>query len=395
MYHTGTRSEESFTLDALREEGEWAGSRTHLVDDTNLGAYLVRLFDAATNRLIFSRGFSSLFGEWRTTDEAKAISRTMHESVLVPMPRGRSYVSLATRDPGNLFREIFQAEVDPASYHVVRERRCGGEGLMDVAVTGPVSERLDILILGDGYTASESEKFRRDARRFTRILLGRPPFAENRGRMNLRALWTPSLETGTDEPRKGIFRSTAAGTAFNTFDIERYLTAPDNRLVRDLASCAPYDRMLILVNTSRYGGAGIHDLWAVTASDNEYSDYVTVHEFGHALAGLGDEYFTSAVAYNEFYPQGVEPWEPNITALAPRGRPKWEAMLGAGVPVPTPPDGARYGSVVGVFEGAGYAAKGLYRPALDCMMFSKGYAPFDPVCRRAIEDVIARYAEGP
>jgi len=395
LHHFGTRAEEAFSLDSLREEGPWAGSRSNLVDETNMGVYLARLYDAATNREIFSRGFASLFGEWRTTDEAKAAPRTMHESVLVPMPRGRAYFTISSRDSRNVFREVFHAEIDPNSRQIVRETRCPREGIIDVAVSGQAAERLDILIVGDGYTAAEAEKFRRDAGRFTRILLGFSPFSENRGRINIRALWAASRDHGTDEPRKGVFRDTAAGTSFNTFDIERYLTAPDNRRLRDLASCAPYDRMLILVNTSRYGGAGIHDLWAVAASDNEYSDYVAIHEFGHALAGLGDEYFTSAVSYNEFYPLGVEPWDRNITALVPDGRPKWETKLTPGVPVPTPPDAVKYGAVTGVFEGAGYAAKGLYRPALNCMMFSKGYAPFDAVCRKGIEDVISHHAGAP
>jgi hypothetical protein len=404
LYHTGDRAVESFSLDSLREEGPWAGSRIHLVDETNFGSCLARVFDLRTNRLVFSRGYSSLFGEWRTTDEAKSSRMTMSESLLIPMPRSAVYVSLSTRDERNTFHEVFHLAVDPRSNRIVRERVCpaapresgSGGGIEEIAVTGPLSDRLDILFVADGYTAPEAEKFRRDARRFTRILLGITPFRENAGRINVRSLFVPSVESGTDEPRKGIYRATSAQTSFNTFGIERYLTAPDNLKLRDLAACAPYDRMIVLVNTSRYGGAGIHDLWAVTASDNEYGDYVTVHEFGHALAGLGDEYFTSSVAYNDSYPKGVEPWEPNITALIPDARPKWEAMLTPGVPIPTPVDAKRYGgSVVGAFEGAGYAAKDLYRPSLDCMMFSKGYAPFDPVCRRAVETILDRYAASP
>jgi hypothetical protein len=395
LVHAGSRSEESYSLDALREEGPWAGPRAGLVDDSNAGAALLRLFDAATNRLIFSRGFSTYFGEWRTTDEARTSSRALHETVLVPMPRRRAYASLAVRGPGNLFREILVAEVDPASPRIVREAACVGAEVVDVAVTGPPSGRLDLLVIAEGYTAAGMEKFRRDARRIAGRLLDVTPFRENRSRISVRALAVPSAESGTDEPRKGIFRRTAAGTTFNTFGIERYLTAPDNRALRDLAACAPYDRILVLVNSARYGGAGIHDQWAVVTSDNEYTDYVLIHEFGHALAGLGDEYFTSAVAYNEFYPAGVEPWEPNISALLPGGRPKWSDLLPTDVPVPTPPDPNRFAKAAGAFEGAGYAAKGLFRPALDCMMFSKGYAPFDPVCARALVRTIDRHAPPP
>ncbi len=395
LYHTGCRAEEEFTLDSLRVEGSWAGSRHSLLDDTNLGAYLFRMSDAATGRPIFSRGFSSLFGEWRTTGEAASIRRTMHETVLAPMPREPARITLAARGLDNAFTEIFSTAIDPLSRSIIRESPCLPDGLIDITVTGTPSRRLDILIVGEGYRADQAEKFRRDARRFARLVLDFPPFRENRDRIDVRALRAPSVQSGSDEPRKGIFRKTAVGTTFNTFDTERYLTAPDNRRLRDLAACAPYDSLLILVNSARYGGAGIHDQWAVVTSDNEYSDYVALHELGHSLAGLGDEYFASEVAYNELYPPGVEPWEPNITALVPDGRPKWEPLLTGGIPVPTPPEEDRYGRVVGAFEGAGYAASGLYRPALDCMMFSKGYSPFDPVCSRAIERIIARYADAP
>jgi hypothetical protein len=87
------------------------------------------------------------------------------------------------------------------------------------------------------------------------------------------------------------------------------------------------------------------------------------------------------------YPRGVEPWEPNITALLDSTNVKWGDLIPAGTPVPTPDD-STYNGVVGCFEGAGYSAEGLYRPARDCRMFSKGLTGFCPVCRRAIERMI-------
>lgn len=394
LHHAGSSAHESYTLDRLKEEGPWAGPRSIPKEPDAHGAYIFEMFDGRTNALVFSRAFSTLFGEWKTTGEAQKVLRTMHETILAPMPRSRVYVTLAARGPNNAFVSLGSWEIDPASLAVERETLCVPKPLIDVAVTGPASERLDILFVGDGYTESDAEKFRRDVRRFHRILMSYSPFLENAGRINVRALWAPSAQSGTDEPRKGLFPRTAVGTTFDTFGVERYLTAPDDRKLRDLVACAPYERIVVLVNSARYGGAGIQDQWAVTTTDNEFSDYVMVHEFGHALAGLGDEYFTSDVAYNEFYPRGVEPWEANISALVPDGKPKWAALVPAGVPVPTPPEPDKYGRVVGAFEGAGYAAVGLYRPSLDCMMFSKGYAPFDPVCSAALADVIGRLATG-
>jgi hypothetical protein len=394
-YHSGTRSEESASLDAFRlEPGGWAGSRVNLLDGLEWGKYRVTVKDAATGETLFTRSYSTLFGEWQTTDEAASgMKRTFHETVQIPLPRRPATITLASRRKDNSFTDLATFALDPASHTIGHAFPPADAVATDVEINGEVARSVDLLFVGDGYAASEAQKFRRDVRRFVERLFRFSPFKESRKRFNVRAVesWTPL--SGVSEPRKGVWRDTPGGSSFNTFDVERYLTTTENRRLRDLATAAPYDRLLVMVNSSRYGGGGIHDFFAVFTSDNEYAGYVMVHEFGHAFAGLGDEYYTSEVAYNEFYPAGIEPYEPNISALLPGGRPKWEAQVTAGVPVPTPADPNLYAAAVGAFEGAGYAAKGLYRPALDCQMFSKGDAPFDPVCSHAIQQVIDALTE--
>ncbi len=394
-YHSGTRVEESISLDAFRlEPAGWAGSRANLLDTLEWGKYRLTIKDAASGEILFTRSYATLFGEWQTTDEAAdGTKRTFHESIQMPLPRKPTTVTLASRRKDNSFTDLVTFPLDPASHLIGRSLPPADAKATDVEINGPVERSVDLLFVGDGYTAAEAQKFRRDVKRFTERLFRFSPFKENRKRFNVRAVesWTPL--SGVSEPRKGVWRDTPAGSSFNTFDIERYLTTTENRRLRDLASAVPYDRLLVMVNSSRYGGGGIHDFFCVFTSDNEYSGYLLVHEFGHAFSGLGDEYYTSEVAYNEFYPAGIEPCEANISALIPDGRPKWAALMTAGVPVPTPADPNLYASVVGAFEGAGYAAKGLYRPALDCQMFSKGDAPFDPVCSRAIQQVIDALSE--
>ncbi len=148
-----------------------------------------------------------------------------------------------------------------------------------------------------------------------------------------------------------------------------------------------------MVNSSRYGGAGIYNFFSIFVADNEYDEYVFIHEFGHGFAGLGDEYYTSSVAYSDFYPRGVEPWEPNVSAaLKGPERVKWKALLTPDIPLPTP-EKEEFGDKVGVFEGAGYSAKGLFRPALDCKMFSKKRKDFCPVCMAAVEAMLSFYTE--
>lgn len=399
LYHAGGAHDDQYMFDRAVREPLWPGTRRVLLDVTGYGKYRFRVQDLATGATIFSQGYCTLFGEWQATPEALELKRrrTFEESVRFPFPRAPVRLILDRREdvPGpdgrGEFREVFRVDIDPASHLVARDPLDDRYPLLALHQNGDPRERIDILILGDGYTAAEMEKYRRDARRFASILLADPAFAPHHGLINIWGLETPSRDSGPDEPRKGLYRDTVVGTTFNTFDSERYLTTSHDRALRETAAHAPYDTLYVLVNTSRYGGGGIYNQWAIFPSDNEYDDYVFLHEFGHSFAGLGDEYFDSGTSYDEaFYPAGVEPWEPNITALLP-GRPlKWQSLVAAGTPIPTPDDEA-HAAVVGVFEGAGYKAKGLYRPYRDCRMFHKGRVPFCPVCAASFETVIRLY----
>ncbi len=82
FFHTGSKTQEIFSIDQIYEEGEWPGSKINLIDTLNYGEYLVKVFDVATNSLIFSRGYSTIFNEWQTTDEAApGVFKTYHETV--------------------------------------------------------------------------------------------------------------------------------------------------------------------------------------------------------------------------------------------------------------------------------------------------------------------------
>jgi hypothetical protein len=393
LHHSGDVKSETFDIDELRLEGAWPGNRRQLVDRSGLGCTLAEVYPEAhrAREPIFSQAYCSLFGEWRTTDEAKQMRRTFSETVRLPLPTGKVRLVMSTRDKKNRMRKVFEAAVDPASLQVSRERRRGGLKVTALHRGGPVERCLDIVFLGDGYQSWQLDKFRQDARRFTSVLLQAAPFADLRSRINVWAVESPSRESGVDEPRKGLFRDTALSMSFNTFGSSRYLMTADHKAVRDVAANAPYDTIVIITNTSRYGGGGIYNFYASLVSDNEYDEYTLVHEFGHSLAGLGDEYYTSSTAYNDMYPKGVEPWEPNLTVERRRARLKWRALVAAETPIPTPEE-PRHAGLVGLFEGAGYSAKGLFRPSIDCKMFDKGHKPFCPVCLRAVTDAVTRHA---
>ncbi|MEE9224861.1 MAG: M64 family metallopeptidase [Bacteroidota bacterium] len=436
-YHTGTKGQEMFALDEVYEEGPWPGSKVNLIDTLNLGEYLLRVYDVATNLLIYSRGYSTIFNEWQTTAEAaKGVYHTFSETVRLPYPKRTVQLTISRRDRQMTFDELYRLVIDPSSATTVnRETKPRPYKVVPLMQSGPSEKKVDLLILGDGYTKAEMEKFRRDAKHFNDALFGTSPFKDHKNDFNVWTIEVESKDSGIDIPDKNIWRNTPLGTSYNIFGTPRYVLTEENKALRDIAAAAPYDFINILVNDNRYGGGGIYNLFSTTYTKTDapgmewQMDYVYVHEFGHSFGGLGDEYYTSQVAYSEFYPAGVEPWEPNITALLDPKQLKWKRLVSAGTPIPTPWESVQYDSIgalrrkldrlapdyyekrepyhvaqakllltskyarkVGAFEGAGYSAKGLYRPAVDCRMFSLSLPDFDPVCRAAIKRVIDFYA---
>ncbi len=435
-YHTGNATEEHLSLDELRLEGAWAGSRTRLVDDTNLGKYFFRVVDVGTQATLWSRGFASIYGEWETTGEAKRMKRTFHESQRFPEPKGPVQLVLEKRAADGTFRQVFAHRIDPASRFVNRAPITPRGTAFTLFENGPPASQVDVLLLGEGYTAAQAEKFRGDAERLTGALFETEPFRRRKSDFSVRAIHVPSQEPGISNPRKGIFRDAPLGLSFNAFDSDRYVLTQANRALREVAAQVPYDAILIVFNDRKYGGGGIFNLWSTVAADTEPSAYVFVHEFGHSFAGLADEYYSSQVSYEEFVPQGTEPWEPNVTALLDPRALKWRDLVEAATPLPTPWSQDAYDRVdleyqakraklidrnapeeaaeelfrevkartkpmleaeplfekVGAFEGASYEPKGLYRPQVDCIMFTRNPTWFCRVCERAIERVIDLYA---
>jgi hypothetical protein len=393
LYHSGNAEREIYSLDEVRLQPVWAGNPRNLIDTLNLGGCFMRVFDVKTNALIFARGYSTLYDEWKTTDEAIAgFNRTFHESLIIPFPKEPVQVRIESRDKKNIFRPAFDLVIDPADYHIGTEQRFTSFKVLELMGNGPPADKVDIAILGDGYDRDEMHKLRADAERLLRVLFDTEPFKSRKRDFNVRLVESISEASGVTEPREHMYPSSLLGCSFNTFDIPRYMLSFSNKVMREVAANVPYDIVIVIANAKRYGGGGIFNLYSISCSDNEFSGYVFTHEFGHAFAGLGDEYYSSEVAYNDMYPKGMEPWEPNITALLDTAKVKWRDLIRAGTPIPTPND-STYAGIVGCFEGAGYSAKGLFRPSRDCIMLSKKEQPFCPVCRRAIEKVIDSYTK--
>jgi hypothetical protein len=336
-YHTGNATEERFSLDRVVVEPlPWPGNPAHPLDGTNRGKYFFEVTDTATGRVLFSRGFSSIYGEWETTAEAKSVNRTFSESLRFPLVDGPARVVLKKRDERNLFRDVWQLTIDPSDKFVERGKAAAAAGpVIKLHEAGDPAVKLDLLILGDGYTAAERGKFERDARRLVAALFATSPFKERQRDINIWGLSPSSAQSGISRPSQHIFKRTPLGTSYDAFDSERYVLTFENRAFRDIASNAPYDVVEILVNGATYGGGGIFGLYSTVAADSAWATYIFVHEFGHHLAALADEYYTSDVAYLPAADR-VEPWEPNVTALLDPATLKWRDLVEAGTPLPTP-----------------------------------------------------------
>jgi hypothetical protein len=389
-FHTGDWQSEIYSIDKLIEEKYWGGTKTNLIDPFDYGKYHCKVYDLKTNILIFTYSYSTLFSEWQTTAEAKKITSSFPETVLIPYPKNKVRVEFHSRNTKGVFEKKYEFTVDPASYFVQKENKFPFPSF-DILINGDPAIKVDIVFIPEGYTKDQMPKFRKDCQRFSTFLFNATPYKQNKDKFNIRGIEAPSMESGTDFPGIGIWKNTLVNSTFYTFDTERYLMTKDNTTLRYVASNAPYDQIVIIVNTDHYGGGAIYNHYAVCVSDNISDEYVFTHEFGHSFAGLGDEYYDSETSYNDFYPLNIEPWEPNLTTLVNFDI-KWKSMLTKDVPVPTPND-KKYTGVIGVFEGGGYVNKGVYRPVLDCSMKSNSVNNFCPVCRSAIVKMIGYYTD--
>ncbi|NOY38372.1 MAG: peptidase [Chlorobi bacterium] len=367
----------------------WPGSRVNLLDTFQYGTFKAVVRDAASGREIYSRGFSTLYQEWLTTAEAKKRQRSFPGVTCVPFPKGKVVFELYQRNRMLQYQKIFTLPVDPEDYFILKETVIPGQ-TDTLHYSGDPAVHLDIAILAEGYTREEIPLFFSDAHRLGDTLLHTPPYDRYGNKINIFAIGTASEERGPDIPGEGIYRNTLFSSTFYTFDLARYLTISDLPAVYDHLAGSPADQVIILVNSERYGGGGIFNYITVCSARNVLSPQVLVHEFGHAFAGLGDEYYNTSVVYENFYNREVEPWEPNLTTLV-HFETKWKDMIAPDTPIPTPDIPENYNKV-GVYEGGGYVAEGVYRPYHDCLMKSNETRDFCPVCQRAITRMIMFYA---
>ena len=389
FYHSGNFEHEYYRPDELIEKAGWAGSKVNLIDTFNYGKFRIMVYDKASDLLIYSRGFSTIFAEWRTTKEGHGACGNYQETMMVPYPKNIIKVVYQSRDSLNVWNTIAEDEIDPKKSEITKPKKAKAETIK-LQYSGDPSTKLDIAIIADGYTKNDREKMMKDFESFKNSILNCSPYDKVKDKINIWGVATVSNESGITSPNDSIVKKTIIGSSFNTINSDRYLMTLENKTLQDLLSETPYDQSVIMCNTTKYGGGGIYNFYCTVAAGNKVAPYLFQHEFGHAFAGLADEYYTSEVSVENFYPSKIEPWEPNITTLSNFAA-KWKSMVADSVAIPTKV-ADNYMNTVGVYEGGGYMAKGVYRPYIDCTMKSVKINAFCPVCKRAIEQMIEFYS---
>lgn len=390
---SGNKARQDISLACMYSIPHWYGKRQRLADIPVEGNGQITVRTHRSDSVIYKNSFSTLFQEWLSYDEAEGPAKAFENVFLVPMPKDTVDITVDLRDNRRQTMAKYTHTVVPTDIlirHIGERNVTPYETLQQAADT---SRCIHIAFVAEGYTDSEMDTYANDAREAMEAIFSHEPFKSSRGRFNVVAVKSASAESGTSEPSKGIWKDTSLGSHFDTFYSNRYLTTLNLSTLHNRLAGTPYEHIIILVNTAEYGGGGILNSYVLSMAHHRLFKPVVVHEFGHSFGGLADEY-----AYDfeqiPMYPHDVEPWEPNITTLHDFHG-KWEDMIAPGTPTPTPEsnDAATIGTKIGLFEGAGYSLKGVYRGMQDCRMRTNENPEFCTVCRNALQRLIDFYTE--
>ncbi|ETD21500.1 MULTISPECIES: M64 family metallopeptidase [Prevotellaceae] len=385
----GNSASQNIYVDKLNMLPRWYGKRQRLAEIPVEGNGQITVRSHKTGKVIFRNSFSTLFQEWLSYDEAKTARKSFQNSFLIPMPNDTVDITVDLKDNRRNITATLTHLVVPSDILI---RHIGFSHVTPYVTLQKAKDTtrcIHIAYVAEGYREDEMHTFLNDAKIAMEALFEHEPFKTLRDKFNIIAVKSPSIDSGTSEPSRGIWKNTALHSHFDTFYSDRYLTTLSINDLHDIMAGTPYEHLIVLVNTDKYGGGGILNSYNLSMTHHPAYRSVVVHEFGHSFAGLGDEY-----AYEQeqipMYPHDIEPWEPNLTTLH-NFHNKWEKMIDKGTPIPTPP--TKNLQKIGVFEGAGYSLKGVYRGQQDCRMRTNEYPEFCAVCKDAIKRLIKFYTE--
>lgn len=355
------------------KESRWAGIKNKKLNHSFGGNFKYQLIEIKSGELIFEKGFSSLVEEWQSS-ELNEKRRKFEMVAVMPCPKNDvNYKILQWDMHKGKYTEVFSKVIIMSDIGMsklnadLRSTRTQADYTTDSIV--------DVVILSEGYTKNEEEMFIADCKHFEEYVFSVSPFDEYKSKFRIKNVFLPSEESGTSMTDGHTKRKTNLESSFYTFGEPRYLTTESLFKVHDMLANIDYDCIIIVVNTDVYGGAGFYNTYAITSTRNPNSLEVFIHEFGHSFAGLADEYFYEHDdVLDAMYDINIEPWEANITSKVNFAS-KWEQLIKKGI------------EGVGLYEGAGYLTKGMYRGEDNCKMreLSK---PFCTVCNQHIIDII-------
>ena len=388
----GNSDSQNIYISNMNSIDGWYGRKNNLAEFPVEGNTQFALKDKKTGKATYRNSLTTLLQEWQTYPEAKTSNRSFENVILMPMPKDTATLTISLMSNRRQIAGSITETISPTDILI---RKTGEEPAPYEVLNKAANQEkcIHIAFLAEGYTDKEMDKFINDARIATDAIFAHEPFKKYQDRFQVIAVKSASEDSGTSVPSKGIWKKTALGSNFDTFYSERYLTTLNLNRVHDCLAGTPYEHIIILVNTDVYGGGGILNFYNLSSTGHKAYKPVIVHEFGHSFAGLADEY-----AYEneplELYPADIEPWEANITTLV-NFHGKWEDMIAPKTKVPTPlskkPEDIK--NKVGLFVGAGYNTKTVYRGMQDCRMRTNTNPDFCKVCQRALEKLIKFYTE--
>ena len=371
---SGTDKSAEISLDEMSSFDGWAGRNVNMDKVPVRGNGQISMKSKESGTILYRQAFSTLFQEWQTTEEATRLRKSFENVFLLPMPQEKAVIEIELYDfHGNVCASLSHT-ADPEDI-LIRRRPSVNVPMRYILKNGDCKEKIDVVILAEGYTESETETFYTAAQTAVDAILAHEPFKSMSDRFNFLAVALPSADSGVSVPRQQDWKQTALSSHFDTFYMDRYLTTLRLKKMHDHLSGIPYEHIIILANTDTYGGGGIFNSYTLTTAGHPAFKPVVVHEFGHSFGGLADEYYYDDQFVEYYYPES-EPWEQNITTMHDFSS-KWKDMVESGQ--------------AAVFEGAGYQSKGVYRGAEDCRMKTNQAPAFCPVCQRALRRIIEFY----
>jgi hypothetical protein len=373
---SGDAADQQIFVDELSKSPRWYGRRHRLSQLPLKGSGQLTVCSHATGDTLYRHSFSTLFQEWLATDQAKHLRRSFDNVFLVPLPRQVVDISLQLTNFHDSVTAKITHTVDPSDILIRRQGTDDVTPYTTLQQAADTNRCIHVAYVAEGYTADEMAQFRADCREAMESLFQHEPFRTMRPCFNIIAVESPSADSGTSIPHRGIWKRTALGSHFDTFYTPRYLTTLHLKRLHDVLSGTPYEHIIILVNTDEYGGGGIYNSYNLSYTHGSKFRPVVVHEFGHSFGGLGDEY-----DYGDddpMYFSDTEPWEPNLTTRHDFAQ-KWQNLIDAGK--------------AGLYEGGGYQSHGVWRGAENCRMKTNDEPDFCAVCQQALLRLIRFYIE--